>query len=909
MTNFQIQFTYPWLLLLLIPAVFFSLFPYFRKPKKYRRTRNRIISVVLHTMIMVLCIFALSGIHFNYKKINADNEIFLLVDVSYSGRETQKQKNEFVESVLDNGNSEYNIGIITFGYDQKYAAELSTNAKETYENYLNSLKNNMPDDSATDIAGAVSFARKCATHPETAKFVILSDGIETDGEALTAIKTAAAEGIRVDTVSFTDKNRDEQQEIQIVGMVMPEDTITVNTDTKFGVTVQSSVVQDAKLTLFDNDEKGKSIEISLKPGVETFDITHIFTGQELHTLSFEISSKGEKEALKDKVKANNVYNSYIYIEVYDKILMLESIPDESANLKAILEKDYTVDVLNIADATGIPSSLEEMRLYDQVVLVNVTPSDMPEGFEELLNTYVKELGGGLFTVGGNKANSDKEAHAYNRDELYNTTYQEMLPVLAQKYTPPLGVVIIIDCSGSMDKVLEDAKAGARACLNAMTDRDYCSVMALSDDYQEKLALTPVTREYEIVAAIDSIEIGGGTMLTPSIKRAGDALKAQTNIEKRHIIVVSDCMFNDGVESYKPVLESNYEAGITLSIVGVNTSTSSEAVGREAVKIGNGGQDNWERKYHHSNNGEDLSSIMREDLNVPEIKEISSESFTPTIRIHNAVVSGVTQEDMPKLKGYYGTKIKDGAEIVLAGQFVPIYAQWKYGNGRVGSFMCDLNGTWSAEFLQSEAGPRIIKNIISVLFPQESIREKEIVATLTEKNYGNVLNVYTDMETDERIELQIKKLPTGKEQVVSPTEEAGYTQIPFSITSPGVYEIVVQKKKGTVVVSECTLYKAFSYSQEYNMFVEADEKTSLALLGGMAGAGKGKVIEEAHEVFDDYFVKRVPYSFDPRLIFVIISIVLFLLDVAVRKFKFKWIHELIRERKEKEELGIKVYEKE
>jgi len=32
--------------------------------------------------------------------------------------------------------------------------------------------------------------------------------------------------------------------------------------------------------------------------------------------------------------------------------------------------------------------------------------------------------------------------------------------------------------------------------------------------------------------------------------------------------------------------------------------------------------------------------------------------------------------------------------------------------------------------------------------------------------------------------------------------------------------------------------------------------------------------------------------------IIAAIVLFLLDVAVRKFKFKWIHEIIRERKEK-----------
>ncbi|MFQ7078770.1 MAG: hypothetical protein ACLRSW_12970 [Christensenellaceae bacterium] len=144
MTNFSIQFTYPWFLLLLIPALFFSLFPYFRMAKKYRRTRNHIISVVLHTTAMVLCIFVFSGMHFDYQTINSNNEVFLLVDVSYSGRETQEKKNEFVQSVLDSGNSEYKVGIITFGYGQTYAAELSTNAEKTYESYEDSLRDNKP---------------------------------------------------------------------------------------------------------------------------------------------------------------------------------------------------------------------------------------------------------------------------------------------------------------------------------------------------------------------------------------------------------------------------------------------------------------------------------------------------------------------------------------------------------------------------------------------------------------------------------------------------------------------------------------------------------------------------------------------------------------------------------------------
>ena len=88
MYNFTIGFEYPWLLLLLIPALFFTVFHYFRSAKKYRRNRNRITSMVLHGLIMVLCISVFAGVAFLYDVPNEDNQIYLLVDMSDSGGES-----------------------------------------------------------------------------------------------------------------------------------------------------------------------------------------------------------------------------------------------------------------------------------------------------------------------------------------------------------------------------------------------------------------------------------------------------------------------------------------------------------------------------------------------------------------------------------------------------------------------------------------------------------------------------------------------------------------------------------------------------------------------------------------------------------------------------------------------------
>ena len=51
-----------------------------------------------------------------------------------------------------------------------------------------------------------------------------------------------------------------------------------------------------------------------------------------------------------------------------------------------------------------------------------------------------------------------------------------------------------------------------------------------------------------------------------------------------------------------------------------------------------------------------------------------------------------------------------------------------------------------------------------------------------------------------------------------------------------------------------------------------------------------------------FVPALLRTYDPRLALMITAMVLFLLDIAVRKFKFKWIHEIVREHKAKKTGG-------
>ena len=154
MTNFKLIFEQPWFLLLMIPALAMTLIPYFRLKKRYRKTRNRISSMVLHMVVTTLCVLIFAGMKISYDLPNTKNEVILLVDTSYSGKENEVARNGFVESVINSTDSRFQLGIVTFGYDQVYAVELTDQMDGVYAQYLQASHPN-PNLEASDIASAL----------------------------------------------------------------------------------------------------------------------------------------------------------------------------------------------------------------------------------------------------------------------------------------------------------------------------------------------------------------------------------------------------------------------------------------------------------------------------------------------------------------------------------------------------------------------------------------------------------------------------------------------------------------------------------------------------------------------------------------------------------------------------------
>jgi hypothetical protein len=336
--------------------------------------------------------------------------------------------------------------------------------------------------------------------------------------------------------------------------------------------------------------------------------------------------------------------------------------------------------------------------------------------------------------------------------------------------------------------------------------------------------------------------------------------------------------------------------ITMSVFGINSSSYAESTMKTLLRTAGGSDEN----FHFVSEGQydDIPRLMREDLNTPEIKDVNYETFTPTIAATGSVTNGILQENMPTLNGFYGVKKKEGATAFLMGKYTPIYTQWDYGKGRVGTFACDLNGTWSSEFLSSETGATLLNNIIYALFPSESIRPTDIEATYTGDNYTTNLSIFTDLMEGESIKVTVTG-QDGSEEVFVLDITTGFSRLTFATKSKGLNTIFIQKLDNLgAEISSKTLYKVLPYSKEYNAFTDKDAAEEL--MNSLASDTNGVVVENPFQIFENA-VEYLHIVIDPRILFAIIIIVCFLIDIAVRKFKWKWPHEIIREKKLKKKM--------
>ena len=869
----SLNFKNPWLLFLIIPAVALMLIPYFRLPKQHRKTRNRVISLVLHSVILLMLTLLLAGLSFTYTQVNVKKDVILLVDVSDSVQGSEEEMNEFIQSVLEDVDNGYSVGIVTFANDCIYSSSASAGSVN-----LDKIFGEMeePARCATDISSALLYARDLFKSPKDGRIILLSDGQQTDGNAIVTVQALAEEGVRVDTVYFPSKGF--AKEVQITSV---EVNFKDEVSAEAWVTVDSSVAQPATITIYDNGAFLCEQPVNLS-GHDIFSIEQRLSVAPMHEIRVVI------DAAQDTLKQNNTYYTYLNLEVSTKTLLVDGGGKGTEKLSGVLDESFDITKITL---DNLPKTVEELCRYNEVILMNVANADLPAGFDDILTKYVKDYGGGLYTVGGDKA--------YVQEDMNGTKFEDLLPIRANTDAKSLGLLLIIDRSSSMDvkvgtgsstrmDLAIEAAVASVNCLADNSDDNYVGVITFDKTAQKVADMSPMSDKDAVIKKIRDIEVGYKTGYYNALVQANIMLSSFNKTELKHVIFLTDGVRTDNEEgvtekNITDIIDQMARNNITLSTIALGPDAPPEFV-EEMADHGGG-------RFYNVARETELRKIMVEETTVAAGQYLNKVTFTPSIVSHTAAVAGITV--LPQLDGFYGSRIKEGATMVLGYQGSPIYAEWSCGLGRVGSFMCDLYGDWSSEFFTNDSGVRFITNTVKSLLSKELNKNGSDVAVSFEEN---------NFSTRATVTARLAEGETLVAQLVAPDGESSYLKLEqlneftfasaFKTDIAGVYTLRISKV-GNDGEKEYLSYTAFSYSKEYLAF--PDDSANFKFMENLSENGRGSMLFSADNLFDRQSQSHEA-DFDPALVFLILSSILFLLDIVVRKFKIKLPKEIREDRK-------------
>ena len=342
---------------------------------------------------------------------------------------------------------------------------------------------------------------------------------------------------------------------------------------------------------------------------------------------------------------------------------------------------------------------------------------------------------------------------------------------------------------------------------------------------------------------------------------------------KHVIFLSDGQPFD--EGYIECAKEMSEAGITVSTIGLDFYSDALP---EIARVANG-------RYYSVDSATDLPDIMLSEARLVAAGSLVTGVFNITIPEKTPVTDDIAEGDLPTLSGYIGSTLKEDATLAMTiGENDPLLAYRDYGKGQVLAFMSDLSGDWSEGWYTNEKCAQLIMQMIgAVLTPDSS----SSALSLSAEQHGKtaVVTLETDLSIADKA--VILTCDYGKDSVnhILYTVGRGLYQADVPTDKTGVYQFTAKlyDDKGTIV-DFTTLSHAVSYSSEYDLFSQSGRQ----LMEDISAATGGEFILYGMTEKDLVSAEERSISYIKELFvpFAIAALILYLIDVAIRRIRLK-----------------------
>lgn len=814
-----------------------------RLPPPLGRGQARL-AMGLRLVILVLIVLALAGLR--WESTPDAQTLVVLADRSASIGGAGDQERQAILRLLEARRGDDQVGLISFG--REAVVESPPDRRPAFTDF-----GTHPNPNYTNIEAALRLAVSMMPSDTRRHVLLLSDGRQNIGDAVTEARLLRSQGTRVDVLPIMVATG---PEVRVDAVRVPA-AVPPSSRPQVRVLLVSNVETPARLRVYSDRVLVYEQAVSVQPGETEVTLTLPPAEAGFHTIRAVLDPE------RDTYAENNVGEALMQVLGTQRVLVVEGQPGAAGNIArglAAASLDATV-----AAPAGLPRTVSELAAYQAVVLVDVPAGALGSEKMQALQAAVRDLGLGVAAFGG--------PNAFGPGGYAGTPLEALLPIdmeiSEQLQKTPIAVVLALESmeSAEGDTVMRSA---ARAVVEQLSARDYVGVT----DAQTPGLVIPIQRltdKKKIQDAIGAATFGDPHSYAPWLTAAGDALASLPNTT-RHIIVLGD---GDTGDRYDQVVAALVARGITVSAIGIDVHRQPQFMEqmRSIATAGKG-------RFYQSSDATEIPQLLLKETQQGLKPWIVEERFRPAPVAPSGALAGVDLASFPALDGYVASTAKPASEVVLRSrQRDPILAQWQYGLGRVIAWTSDAQGRWTGDLLRWPDAGHLLASVVAWTLPLTSDPGISVQTSLA-GDQGHLITEVRDAPDDARVTATI----------VGPDQQA--VETPLLATGPGRFEAdfradqvgtyilrVVASSKGKIEHAT-TAGMAVAYSPEYR-FLGTDQR----VLAEIARAGGGSVLTDAAAAYRQPLpALRVHRSLAFWLLG--LAVVVLPLDVAARRLVFR-----------------------
>jgi Ca-activated chloride channel homolog len=721
---------------------------------------------------------------------------------------------------------------------------------------------------ATDIEGSMQLALSTFPQRGARRIVLVSDGNETQGHALSEAIRARERGVEVFTVPSGGTAR---LPVQLESVASPQHVFSGERFT-LSVGIESSRAFSGRVWITSQGQEIATTNVDFKDGDNAVDMSAHMNDPGVDLVEVHLASAGLEQVL---------FSQAITVR-RPRVLYVAGGEGASAPLLETLKRAE----VDVEPGTSFPVDPKELN-WDAVIFDNYPDHSLPADEQDAIEKYVFTGGGLIFIAGENNSQLAVDP---------KTPLEKILPVSGDPPPPPeepTALVLVLDKSRSMDgPKIAMVREAARASLATLRPIDKIGVIAFDETPQWVVPLTTASDVQRISGLINTIAADGGTRIYPAVDMAFEAIRTE-HVTRRHIILLTDGVSPPG---NLPQLEKSAAAEhVTISTIGVGSDVDRsllEELAREA-----------RGKSYFLDDPNKIPQVISgetRDLQASTVEERS----VKVVRVRPVeFIDGIDFTHAPHLLGFAKEKAKTGSETILrldSGE--PLLVRWQYGLGRVVTFLSDAKPRWSAEWVNWKAygtlWPQMVRDV--------SHRDRTVRAGVRPGRDEGESIVYYDVmdEAGKEMTPAAGQAGSAPQVMVTAPGEAPHA-VQLEETAPGHYEARVpgnQRGLYRIVAgnSELALPEAGFYRDSEEL---KPREINAPLLTEISRVTGGRVEPTMAQLLDDkgsYVRERHPLW--PY--WLVLALILNFIEVAMRKGHFRrlgaWLQRRLEARPKREQ---------